>query len=567
MRFREFKIVIAEGYREAEADFSQVADLDTVKQTISNYKTLVNKNQLQGQERNIDYWRKQGWDLFAQRVSSLQSRPTKSQIKKKQVAGKSIFVEETPQWLIVVPLDKSASCFHGRGTEWCTANPTADHFEQYFYDGNILLIYCLKKETGERFAIAAHKDLTEIELFSGDDNSITKEKFLQLTGLDPIVIRDRAFNVADVSADKSRNEYKENLAKLNSIFWQGGKFSTRTQEVEDLILSTRSPRFSRLYLDKIGNSNYPPEIILSAIRPDESERVYARFFSYQQNPTPALIKSAVRINPAIARYVDNLDPKIQMELVKKDPTYIEYINNPVKEAQMEAISSDPWLVQEIKNLDPAVALQAVKYESGVIRNFYKPSEELQLAAVNDNGKNIQYIENPTPRVLIAAVVENPHTMKYIKHDHVISPGLMKQMVENSPMVIRYIDSPSIELQLLAVEKQAPSIFALLDNITVDRNDIDTDVWNEATHLLDDFDLTELVRKMPPDIAWKIFQSEWSNIIKNYKSSNLKYTSRGLSYTQGVELMKIFLHNTRKQPASQETLKGVDIINNFLDKIR
>ena len=97
-------IHLFEGYKEAEADFIKFADVNSVRQTIADYKLLVNKNQFQGQERNIDFWRKQGWDAFAQRVQTTLSQPTKTQIKRKQVVGKSVFVNETDTWLIVVPL-------------------------------------------------------------------------------------------------------------------------------------------------------------------------------------------------------------------------------------------------------------------------------------------------------------------------------------------------------------------------------------------------------------------------------------------------------------------------------
>jgi len=55
--------LLAEGYKETIAAFNQEAgnlrtnDATIVQQTIDQYKSLVNRNQLQGNERNIDWWR------------------------------------------------------------------------------------------------------------------------------------------------------------------------------------------------------------------------------------------------------------------------------------------------------------------------------------------------------------------------------------------------------------------------------------------------------------------------------------------------------------------------------
>ena len=49
--------LLAEGYPDTVAAFSQAADPVTVKKTVDAYRDLVNRNQLQGNERNIDWWR------------------------------------------------------------------------------------------------------------------------------------------------------------------------------------------------------------------------------------------------------------------------------------------------------------------------------------------------------------------------------------------------------------------------------------------------------------------------------------------------------------------------------
>jgi hypothetical protein len=59
MKYIEFRL--AEGYKEVTQKFSQEVELSQVQDIITKYKDLVNRNQVQGNERNIDWWGKQGW--------------------------------------------------------------------------------------------------------------------------------------------------------------------------------------------------------------------------------------------------------------------------------------------------------------------------------------------------------------------------------------------------------------------------------------------------------------------------------------------------------------------------
>jgi len=190
MRLIEF---LLEGYKEALADFSAKSNPSLAKELIDKYKDLVNKNQVQGDERNIDFWRKKGFEEFRSFVTVKAAQPTKTQIKKKKVVGKSINLIENNTWLIIIPLDKQASCFHGKESNWCTTKIKGNYFEEYFENGQILLIYCLQKLTGKMWAIAAHKKLNKVELFDKQDKRVSVKRFIEETGLDPIELKDKAF--------------------------------------------------------------------------------------------------------------------------------------------------------------------------------------------------------------------------------------------------------------------------------------------------------------------------------------------------------------------------------------
>jgi hypothetical protein len=121
---RKKKSIFVEGYKEATAEFTTASnDKAEVDKVIAQYRELVNRNQVKGDEKNIDWWRKQGWDKFKEFVSSKSQEKSITQVKRSKDEGDSHTIAENATWLIVVPLDKDASCFHGKYTDWCTSKP------------------------------------------------------------------------------------------------------------------------------------------------------------------------------------------------------------------------------------------------------------------------------------------------------------------------------------------------------------------------------------------------------------------------------------------------------------
>lgn len=209
-------VVLIEGYKEAQVEFGSVAGEEQSKQAIDQFRDLVNRNQVQGNERNIDYWRKQGWDQFSAFVQEKSQQQSTTQIKRAKTEGRSITVKETSEWLVVVPIDKEASCFHGKNTDWCTTKPYASFFEDYFYNKEITLIYFLKLNSGDKWAIAAHSKTNKIEMFDRWDHSISATQFQRQTGFNPTEIRNQVMGSADVTKQttESRTQYKAAVARL-----------------------------------------------------------------------------------------------------------------------------------------------------------------------------------------------------------------------------------------------------------------------------------------------------------------------------------------------------------------
>lgn len=228
-------LILVEGYKEAQVEFGSVAGEQQAETTIDQFRDLVNRNQVQGNERNIDYWRKQGWDQFSAFVREKAQQKSKREEKKDE--GQSVVIEENDEWLIVVPIDKAASCFHGRNTDWCTTKPHQPWFERYFYRDNITLVYFLKLNSGDKWAMAVNERTEAVELFDRQDNKITKQQFQQQTELDPMLYRNRVIQTDEVRtrAAEARVTYKQAYDRVIDAL-EDGVYDRNPQLEQDLLL-------------------------------------------------------------------------------------------------------------------------------------------------------------------------------------------------------------------------------------------------------------------------------------------------------------------------------------------
>jgi len=343
---RHFDFIINEGYPEAQKEFAAASgDANTAKQLIDQFRALVNKNQVQGNERNIDWWRKQGWEPFSKFVSQKSQQPTKTQVKRQKVAGRSITLMENDDWLIVIPLDKEASCFHGKNSAWCTTKQHQPYFEQYFYNKEVTLVYCLQKQTGGMWAIAAHRKLEgKWEIFDQNDRSIGDAEFNRNTGLNANEIVSVALSdVHQPEVQKSRVGYRDSIEKTQNLLAQyrySQHANGRSPELEHELLYNKDPQSCYEYMlwyatpagqnratpYSIDSSDFPEAIAIAGIQHD------AGAISVFKNPTD----------------------RMQMAVIQEDPLNIRILQNPSLKVQLEAVRNDLAAAQYIKNPDPKV---------------------------------------------------------------------------------------------------------------------------------------------------------------------------------------------------------------------
>ncbi|ASV44061.1 hypothetical protein PBI_SCTP2_46 [Salicola phage SCTP-2] len=205
-----------ESYKDAQAKFAQEASEEEVKQYLDTFKQLAKKGTVSGQEKDIGYWIKQGWNLFKEFVDSKSQEKSKSQVKKSK-KSESIIAHDDDKKIVVIPLSKDSSCYYGKNTKWCTAGDEDNEFANYFYLKNIVLFYVFIKKSGKKYAGAYSQEVDKFEFFNEMDKSISQKQFKQFTSIDDDYLR------------KLFNEYKQTIMKSMDIS------SASTSDKVDLI--------------------------------------------------------------------------------------------------------------------------------------------------------------------------------------------------------------------------------------------------------------------------------------------------------------------------------------------
>ena len=333
MRAREF---IIEGYLDAIAEFSKMADPITVTQMIEKFKQLVARNRFTNiAEKNIDYWRRQGWEQFSNKVTELESTATKTQVKRKKAAGRSITLRDDDQWLIVVPLDKESSCFYGRDTNWCTSKPLRSNFEEYFYNDQVTLIYAMSQIDNEHYAIAVHPKGAK-QIFDSKDVRITDTEFSSMSGLDPDQLIAMAKNPTNMKQlNDARAIYQSAISTIPQMLEETPLNHT---ELVKLLSMSKHGEFSVQYIKK-----YAQEVGHPVVVPDPI--LISAFLFYEdpegiRNPhDPQLVESIDYANISISttRAILRDTPKLLLEGHNKlTPEQVQLLSIFPKAAQLYA---------------------------------------------------------------------------------------------------------------------------------------------------------------------------------------------------------------------------------------
>jgi len=154
---------------------------DEFNATINAFKTAVSKGFLKDQEKDINYWRKNGGfnklhDRLLNASNNMSKREGKALARKADV----IQLTETPNYTVIIPLTPEASRMHGAGTKWCVSSRNVDYFNDYFatYNtlGRLVIIFLPKHGHLPKLAAAITSD-SDFQLYDDRDGSINSVDF------------------------------------------------------------------------------------------------------------------------------------------------------------------------------------------------------------------------------------------------------------------------------------------------------------------------------------------------------------------------------------------------------
>ena len=440
MRINQVTFLV-EGYKEATIEFNKSSnDPDAVNKIITAYKDLVTRNQLSGDQKNIDWWRKQGWEKFSSFVNAKAAIRSSSQIKRSRTPGNSVTIRDDDVWLIVVPLDKEASCFHGKNTDWCTTKQDEQYFEQYFYQDNVTLVYCIMKSTGWKWAMAIQEQtkihkLTNsrptIDFFDQQDDQIDERTFVSQTKLDVSAILNEV-NKLDLTFH--RGALSRNNQRIRELFKASETdplvIVNSQHEIEKILIFLKNRSDVITYLYKVGEQD-PNTFKLS-------------------RPVQAMLMDVMGKNPASQRVAPFItDNTIWGRGVLKNPSIIGLKTDPSIELQYAAVSENGAAIQYITDPSELIQMAAVGRQGYCIKYIKNPSERVQMAAVSSARDAIKFIENPSEKVQIVAVDRFPHAIQFINNP---SPQVQMTAVRKNLAAYIMIDNPAPEVVKFAEHK-------------------------------------------------------------------------------------------------------------------
>ena len=421
MKISDISYYLFESYKDAVEKFSQEEDKETVNQYLDSFKQLAKKGIVTGQEKDIGYWIKQGWPDFKEFVDNKSQEKTQSQAKKSKKKD-AIIVHDDEEKMAVIPLTKDSSCFYGKGTEWCTsATKSKNHFENYFYLENIVLVYIFIKKTGSKFAAAIHIDgdeVDDISFFNENDKSISIHEFAKVTGI----------NFEQL--EQFYEEHKNSIVKAKDI-------NNIDEELQITILNS-----------------------------------YPRRFKNIKEPSLRVQIAAVSALPNLIQFISDPSEEVQKTAVKNEPYAIKLINNPSKYIQYISVVGEGVAIQFINNPSEEIQLAAVEEDAMAIRFIDNPTEKVQLEAIHNNYDAIQYIDDPTENVQLAVINYSSFNIRYIENP---SEEIKLKAVEKRGLAIRYLDNPSEKLQLAAIRNSGDAI-KFIENPTEKSKELHKEIW-------------------------------------------------------------------------------------------
>jgi hypothetical protein len=119
-----------------------------VKDYLSKFKSLRDKNKLSGDEKNIDLWAKKSFEDFQKAVDKLSEVKTKTEKKKEARTEGAKLIAENDGWKVYEISNHKAAMAYGADTKWCITEADGRQYNSHSDTNNIY--YLLSKTLNTR---------------------------------------------------------------------------------------------------------------------------------------------------------------------------------------------------------------------------------------------------------------------------------------------------------------------------------------------------------------------------------------------------------------------------------
>lgn len=272
---------IAKHWSENDANASIVA----IDDAIHTFKLLRDRNSLRYPENDILYWKGKSFDEFYDFIKQKATNATKTKgaTRTKIKQSKNLLVlDDTADWIAVVPLDMPTSQNLGGDTHWCTSTRAGNnYFDHYVRRKCSTLIYVIGKNEDYKYAIAFNDfngEIKEIKNKKNDNAHINPKTNILFADISPKSLIQKCMHSDQWKrfANSAIEEivYEKTRSPDEAYYFAKGCVHGRFPEGE-AIISTSAP-YSQKYAEYVISGRFPEGE--SAISQDPSSA-----YSYARN--------------------------------------------------------------------------------------------------------------------------------------------------------------------------------------------------------------------------------------------------------------------------------------------
>lgn len=314
-------------------------------------------------------------------------------------AGQEI-LRDDEEWKIAVIHNKGAACELGKQTDWCTAAPGLDYFEQY-YKPNDPLFFFLNKQTGEKYQFhygtSQFMDKNDVPLKTYDKGTDLEKKLHNMLfelGADKKYKILTAHKLKAVAANE--NTDKKTLSKLaRNEFVNVRKAvaenpSTNPEDLRWIIdnADVEGENFSDR-LSALSNKNLPADILIRFAKtghPGDLLRVSKNSSSPEEALLYLLKKNTLMLTFNVAQH-QSITDRVVLEILKSE----KYGDNTgiIKQLALNESLSSKMLNEILKSTSKLPDNSRSMIKSYIMSNP-NITDEILLKLANDPVRSVRF---------------------------------------------------------------------------------------------------------------------------------------------------------------------------------